>query len=242
VVWRGLPLVLLLTVLAAPVARAQVEAGDGCGPAERSLRYRDLAFAAYAQGPVTAYAAPDRDALRTFARVNQNGVDMVFGVLGVKRDRDCGAAWYRVQLPMRPNGSVGWVRAADVALDPVRTRIEVDMSERRLWFFRDGKVAMEATVGVGAQGTPTPTGKYYVNQRFYTLDRGGPFGPGAIGISAFSPVLKDWAQGGPVAIHGTNLPSTVGRAASYGCIRIHNRVLRRLLWATETGSPVVIHR
>ena len=40
--------------------------------------------------------------------------------------------------------------------------------------------------------------------------RSGPFGPGGIGISAFSPVLTGWAQGGPIAIHGTNQPASIG--------------------------------
>src|SRR2546423_7621812 len=40
--------------------------------------------------------------------------------------------------------------------------------------------------------------------RLIPTDPSGPYGPGAIGISAFSNVLTGWAQGGPVAIHGTN--------------------------------------
>jgi hypothetical protein len=239
---RSLPLVLLvLASFTAPAAHAQPEVGDGCGQAKRVLREPGLAFAAYANGPVRAFARPGGELLREFSRMNQNDVETAFGVLAVTRDRSCEAAWYEVQLPMRPNGSVGWVRAEDVTLEAVRTRLEVDISKHRIWFFRDGKVVVSATAGIGTAGTPTPTGSYYVNQRFYTLDPWGPFGPGAIGISAFSPVLEDWAQGGPIAIHGTDDPSSVGRAASHGCIRIHNHVLRRLLWATETGSPVLIH-
>jgi lipoprotein-anchoring transpeptidase ErfK/SrfK len=239
---RGLPLVLLLlAALAAPVAHAQPEIGNGCGPAKQSLRTPGLAFAAYAKGPVRAFSAPGGEALRTFGRFNQNDVRTVFGALAVTRDAVCRPTWYQVQLPTRPNGAVGWVAADRVSLEPVRTRIEVDLSAHRLRFFRDGRLVSRTTVGSGKKTTPTPTGSYYVNQRFYTLDPEGPFGPGAIGISAFSPVLKDWAQGGPIAIHGTNLPATVGRAASYGCIRVRNHVLRRLLWATDTGSPVVIH-
>ena len=108
-------------------------------------------------------------------------------------------------------------------------------------FFRDGRLVLATTAGIGTSGTPTPTGHYYVNQRLRAPDPSGPYGPGAIGISAFSPVLIHWAQGGPIAIHGTNDPSSVGRSASHGCIRIENRLLRRLLRATETGSPVNIH-
>jgi hypothetical protein len=237
----GLPLAFLLAaVLAAPVAEAQPEAGEGCGAAKRSLRDPSLAFAAYANGPVHAFASPGGEVLRSFGQINQNGVRTAFGVLAVSRDTSCRAAWYQVQLPMRPNGVVGWVKTEAVTLDPVRTRLEVDISEHQLRFFRDGRLMLRATAGTGTGKTPTPTGSYYVNQRLYASDPSGPFGPGAIGISAFSPVLRDWAQGGPIAVHGTNDPSSVGRSASHGCIRVDNSLVRQLLRATETGSPVVI--
>jgi hypothetical protein len=237
---RGFALVLLLALLAAPVAHARPEPGDGCGPGKRSLRERDFAFAVYANGPVRAFKAPGGEVLQSFSRLNRNGVRTVFGVLAVRHDRSCEASWYEVQLPIRPNGSVGWVKADDVILEPVRTRLEVDLSAHRVSLFRNGRLVVRATTATGALETPTPTGSYYVNQRFRILDSSGRFGPAAIGISAFSPVLQEWAQGGPIAIHGTNNPSSVGRAASFGCLRVHNRVARRLLWATETGSPVVI--
>jgi L,D-transpeptidase catalytic domain len=239
---RSLLLVLLTSVLfTPPAAEAQPEVGEGCGPAKQSLRQPDLAFAAYARGPVRAFATPGGKLLRTFGRLNQNGVETAFGVLAVQRDPSCDASWYHVQLPVRPNGAVGWVKADEVELDAVRTRIEVDISKHRVWLYRDGRLMAKVTAGMGTQWTPTPTGSFYVNQRFRILNSSGPFGPGAIGISAFSPVLTGWAQGGPIAIHGTNDPSSVGRSASNGCIRIHNHDLRRVLSATETGSPVVIH-
>jgi lipoprotein-anchoring transpeptidase ErfK/SrfK len=93
---------------------------------------------------------------------------------------------------------------------------------------------------VGAEITPTPTGDYYVNQRLTAPDPWGPFGPAALGISAFSPVLQDWVQGGPIAIHGTNDPSSIGAAASHGCIRVRNDILERIFRATLAGTPVAI--
>ena len=80
-----------------------------------------------------------------------------------------------------------------------------------------------------------------MNQRLVPTDPTGPFGPGAVGISAFSPVLTGWAQGGPVAIHGTNQPWSIGHSVSNGCIRIPNPAARRLLWAAVEGTPVIIH-
>ena len=179
--------------------------------------------------------------MRVFPRRNVNGVDTVFGVLAVLRDRRCEPAWYRVQLPIRPNGATGYVRAAAVAPFVVHTRIEADLSKRRIDFFRDGRRLLRATAGIGSSSTPTPVGRYYVNQRLRPTDPSGPFGPGAIGISAFSPVLTAWAQGGPIAIHGTSDPSSVGRAVTHGCLRIANPELARMFLAMPEGTPVFIH-
>lgn len=239
--WGLPPALLILVALAAPAAHAGLAVGRGCDAGPRRLGDDARAYAAYANGPVQAFSAPSGKRLQRFGRINQNGVSTVFGVRAVVRDADCKAAWYRVQLPIRPNGATGFVAADAVTVQAVRTRLDVDLSSRRLLFYRDGRLVLTASAGIGTSGTPTPTGRYYVNQRLQALDPAGPFGPGAIGISAFSPVLTGWAQGGPIAVHGTNDPSSVGRLASHGCIRIANSILRRLLYATDTGAPVLIH-
>jgi lipoprotein-anchoring transpeptidase ErfK/SrfK len=231
---------LVAAALSAPVAQARVVVGEAC-PGERSVSAPGLAYAAYAKGPVVARSSPEGRVVRRFGRLNQNGVRTVFGVVSVALSPTCQPLGYHVQLPIRPNGSNGFVKLAAVAVHPVRTRIEVDLSSHRLTLFRDDRQVLTTTAGIGADGTPTPTGVYYVNQRLRPDDPTGSFGPGAIGISAFSPTLTDWAQGGPVAIHGTNDPSSVGRSASHGCIRVQNPVLRVLYRATRPGTPVVIH-
>src|SRR5205085_4183162 len=128
--------------------------------------------------------------------------------------------------------------ASDVDLGYVRTRLEIDLSQRRITLFRGGKAVLATTTAIGSPATPTPTGRYYVNQRLIPSDPSGPFGPGAIGISAFSNVLTGWAQGGPIAIHGTNEPWSIGRNVSNGCIRLPNATLKRLFDAIPAGTPV----
>ena len=125
---------------------------------------------------------------------------------------------------------------------PVRTRITVDLSERRVRLYRSGKLVLSSSAAVGSSATPTPLGRYYVNQRLIPDDPSGPFGPGAVGISAFSPVLTGWAQGGPIAIHGTNERWSIGHAVSNGCIRLPNTVLRRLFAQALAGTPVLIRK
>ncbi len=197
-------------------------------------------YAAVVQERAQAYRTPDGRQLASFGPKNVNGVPTVFGVLAKRVDADCEAKWYRVQLPLKPNGSIGWVRASDVKLAPVTTRIVVDLSERRVTLFDHGEHVLDATAAIGSPQTPTPLGRYYVNQRLVPDDVSGPFGPGAIGISAFSEVLTGWTQGGPIAIHGTNRPDLLGRAVSNGCIRVRNDLLRQLFERTLAGTPVTV--
>ncbi len=217
-------------------------AGAQCRPGASGVGSAQVAVAAVVRRQAVAYRRPGGHPFARFGRLNQNGVPTVFRVLEAVRARDCTSRWYRVQLPIKPNGVTGYVRAASVQMERVRTRIVVDLSARRLTFFRNGRRVLGTTVAVGSQATPTPTGSYYVNQRLVPLDTSGPFGPGAIGISAFSTVLTGWTQGGPVAIHGTNEPWSIGRAVSNGCVRVDNRVLRRLFAETPAGTPVQIRR
>ena len=199
------------------------------------------AYAVDAPRGAVAFRRPGGAVVARFGPKNVNDYPTVFGVVGVVRGRDCAPQWYRVQLPMKPNGATGFVRAGAVHLDTVPTRIVVEVAKRRLTLYRKAKPVLRATVAVGSPSTPTPTGRFYVNQRLVPADAGGPFGPGAVGISAFSTVLTGWTQGGPVAIHGTNEPWSIGHAVSNGCIRLPNATLKKVFRAALAGTPVIIN-
>jgi hypothetical protein len=225
----------------AKTASPRVVKSETCKPGLRRLGSRRVAYAAVVQQPTRVFRRPGRAAFARFGLKNVNGVETVFGVTGAVLTRSCRATWYHVQLPMRPNGASGYVRARDLWLTKVRTRIVVDVSARRLSFFRRGRLVLRARAAVGSGATPTPYGHFYVNQRLIPANPNGPYGPGAIGISAFSNVLTGWTQGGPVAIHGTNEPWSIGRAVSNGCVRLPNPVVWRLFRATPAGTPVIVH-
>jgi hypothetical protein len=225
------------TTAAAEPPPEPVKCRDG---REARMRHRTEAYGAVLRRRTIAYKRPDGRRLKTFKKVNLNGAQTVLGVVGVVTDSSCAPAWYRVQLPMRPNGATGYVRAEDVELFWLQTRIRVDLSARRIVLLRGGKRVLAVTAAVGSSETPTPTGRYYVNQILKSADPAGPYGPLAIGISAFSPVLTGWTQGGPIAIHGTNQPLSIGQAVSNGCLRVPNDVVRRLFRLVPAGTPVVI--
>jgi L,D-transpeptidase-like protein len=235
-------------VLAGCGAGAQTHGVEGavtrlCHPGvQRSVGSRDVAWAAVAVRPTTAFRRPGGQPIQRFGLRNANGVPTVFGVVGERLDRHCRATWLHVALPIRPNGAAGWVRTSHVQELAVHARITVDLSERRVRLYRQGRLVLSSRAAIGSSATPTPLGRYYVNQRLIPNDPGGPYGPGAVGISAFSPVLTGWAQGGPIAIHGTNEPWSIGHAVSNGCIRLPNAVLRRLFEQALAGTPVQIKR
>jgi lipoprotein-anchoring transpeptidase ErfK/SrfK len=198
------------------------------------------AYAGAAPVGAIAYRRPGGKVVARFGPKNVNNYPTVFGVVAAVVRPDCTPRWYRVQLPKKPNGVTAFVRARALSVDAVSSRVLVDISQRRLTLYQSGKPVLTATVAVGSPSTPTPTGHFYVNQRLVPTEPGGPFGPGAIGISAFSNVLTGWVQGGPVAIHGTNEPWSIGHAVSNGCIRLPNPTLEKVFRETPAGTPVII--
>src|SRR5581483_1131193 len=158
---RGL--LVLLVVLAALSATTAGAGGarSACGAAVHPLGTRRVAYAGYAPRGAVAYRTPGGSVLARFGARNVNEYPTVFAVRGWVLGRDCRTRWYRVQLPIRPNGSTGWARGGALELERVATRIVVDLSERRLRLYRSGRLVLRAAVGIGSPRTPTPTGSYY---------------------------------------------------------------------------------
>ncbi|HKI91717.1 MAG TPA: L,D-transpeptidase [Gaiellaceae bacterium] len=179
--------------------------------------------------------------LARVGRIDVNGYPTVLGVVGARRTpRACAPVAYRVQLPVPPNNRSGWISAGAVRVFTVTTRVVVDLPARRLVAYRAGEPVLRARVAIGSPQTPTPRGRYFVNERWLLASPDGPFGVAALGISAHSDVLRNWVEGGPIALHGTNEPATIGQAVSHGCIRLANADMRRLLRLAPAGTVVVI--
>jgi hypothetical protein len=151
-----------------------------------------------------------------------------------------GRLWVRVRLPVLPNGTQGWVlRSALSGYTFVDTHLVISLRHRSLTLYRAGRAIFRAPVGIGAKGTPTPRGQFYIRDRL----RGyaSPFyGPIAFGTSARSAVLTEWPAGGYIGIHGTNAPQLIPGRPSHGCIRMRDRALLRLARLLPVGTPVTI--
>jgi lipoprotein-anchoring transpeptidase ErfK/SrfK len=151
-----------------------------------------------------------------------------------------GQVWYRVSIPMRPNGTYGWIPAKTVSLKPTHSQIVVDIRTRTIDIYRFGKRRWHAIVAVGAPGRETPVGHYFVAARFVPYH--DPFlGVFAVETSAYSK-LTEWPGGGVVGIHGTDEPQLLGRAVSHGCVRVANATARRLQALAPLGTPIWIKK
>ena len=159
-------------------------------------------------------------------------------VLATASARDAtGRLWLRLRLQLRPNGTLGWVPAATVAVTPIQDRIVVHQRTRTIDLLRDGRVLVHARVAIGAPGWDTPRGEFYVTARFVPKD---PFlGAFAFETSAYSK-LTDWPGGGIVGIHGTSAPGLIGQAVSHGCVRVSNTTARLLQRHVKLGTPISI--
>ncbi len=149
--------------------------------------------------------------------------------------------WVHVYLPLRPNGSTGWVRAEAVKLLRNPYRVVVRLCTHRMYVFRGQKLFLKAKTVVGKPSTPTPKGTFFIVDLLRPPDPNGAYGPYTYDLSAHSDVLKTFAGGdGHVAIHGTNEPWLLGQSASHGCIRVANPVIRKLERVLPLGTPVLI--
>jgi lipoprotein-anchoring transpeptidase ErfK/SrfK len=214
-----------------------------CAAAVASVGSPRVAYAALVTNGAVVREAPQgrSPVVGRLGRLNEHGFREVLGVIGVHTSVRCRPDWYHVRLSVLPNGTTGWVRASEVHAYGVRSRIAVDLSQRRLRLYRSGRLALEAPVAIGASATPTPVGRYFVNERYVLPDASGPFGPSALGISAHSAALQHvWVDNGPIGIHGTNEPWSIGRASSHGCIRVANDAMRRLFRLAPAGTPVTV--
>jgi lipoprotein-anchoring transpeptidase ErfK/SrfK len=198
---------------------------------------------AVAQIPV--YEAPGGAELRTMENPRLiNGdpnaaVPTVFLVKDAPVAEDC--AWVEVYLPVRPNGSTGWVRRSDVAITANPYRLVADLDAFTLTLYRAGEEVEVIPIAVASDNTPTPGGLYYITELVKTPNPGGAYGPYAYGLSGFSDVHQTFNGGpGQLGIHGTNQPQLIGQKVSNGCIRMRNEDITALAEVLPLGVPVEV--
>ena len=156
-----------------------------------------------------------------------------------------GRMWLKVRLPVRPNGTAGWIPRDRVELSLSRHFILVDLSQRHLSLLGDGRLLARFRVVIGASSTPTPRGLFAIYDRVRQRNPRGFTGPMVLPLTAHSRHLRRY-DGGPglVALHGrggASLIDPLGSAKSHGCLRMNNSRVRALAKIMK-GTAVRIRR
>ena len=154
-----------------------------------------------------------------------------------------GTPWLDVMLPGRPNGSTGWIAQQGTRTASTAWSIRVDLARRRVGAYRQGKLVKAFAAVVGKPSTPTPTGRFFVEETVQ-MRAGEPGGPYALTLSARSNVLQEFKGGpGQIGIHGReDLGGRLGSAESHGCMRLATASIDWLAARIGPGVPVVIRR
>ncbi len=219
----------LIAYLAAAVVAASHAAAPPNG-ATATLAARPL------HGSVVLRTRPDGPRLVRVGPRGALGGPVVFGVVAVR------GRWVEVTAEALPNGHYGWAEfGRDVSVEPVQWELRASLSRRELYVLRGGRLVRTIPVGIGAPGSPTPTGRFAVAEKVT-----GPFGPAygccILALTARQPHLPPgWNTRITyyVAIHAG---SGQGSAVSAGCLHATEADVRYLMRTVPLGTAVQILR
>jgi hypothetical protein len=190
---------------------------------------------AFTSGPTTLYREPGgRVRIRLSARTEW-GSPRIFGVVRHRGD------WVAVQAPELGNGELAWMPANRARIDCVRWSMHVDLSRRRLSVERNGTTVRRFEIAIGRSGNPTPRGRFSVTDKLRVTDPGSPYGCCVLALSGHQTRLPaSWPGGDRLAVHATRELSSIGKAASLGCMRVTSSQARWLIRTIPLGAPLFV--
>ena len=194
---------------------------------------------AVVRGRVALSDRPGGPARLRVGSTTEFGSPRVLGVAARRGD------WLGVVATERPNDRLAWVRRESPGLAVRRTRwsLHADLSARSLTLRKGRRRVQRMTVAIGRPGSETPTGRFAVTDKLSGSRFGPYYGCCILALSGHQPnTPPGWTGGNRLAIHGTDSPSTIGAAASAGCLRAADTDLRRLMRRVPLGTLVFIRR
>jgi lipoprotein-anchoring transpeptidase ErfK/SrfK len=127
----------------------------------------------------------------------------------------------------------------------VETRLQLDLSDRRLSLYADNELVGSYTVAVGKPGWETPIGDYSIlhmaidpiweNPWTGELIYPGPTNPMGRAVIVFHTIGDDM-----IAFHGTPDEGLLGQAVSHGCVRMRNEDILAMYDIVRRGTPVSV--
>jgi lipoprotein-anchoring transpeptidase ErfK/SrfK len=132
------------------------------------------------------------------------------------------------------------------AVTSVGPAIIIERSRYRLTLWRAGK-RRTFGIAVGQPSFPTPSGTFQIvtkqrNPTWFPPDSPWAAGLGPVPPGVDNPLGTRWmgTSAPAIGIHGTPISSSIGTAASHGCIRMHIGDAEYLYDQIEVGTPVRI--
>ena len=180
---------------------------------------------------------PGGDAAALVGSTTQFGSPRVLNVAARR------GAWLGVVTDEQPNGQLAWVRAKDPALRAGRTSwsIHADLSERSARAAPGRPHHQAAERGGGHLHLAHAPGRYAVTDKIDGSRYGAYYGCCILALTGHQTnPPPGWTGGDRLAIHGTDVPSSIGSAASAGCLRAADADLQVLMARTPLGTPVFV--
>ncbi len=130
---------------------------------------------------------------------------------------------------------------------PQADRIVLKLGDRRVYVYDGDRVIDSYPVAIGAPGTPTPTGQFEIfqmieNPAWQSPWTGEVFPPGANSALGLRWIGFTEMPNGIIGFHGTPTVSSIGRAASNGCVRLRNEDVLSLYSHVRMGMTVVVEQ
>lgn len=158
---------------------------------------------------------------------------------GIYHKKTCAALkQFQQEHHLKANGIVGrktwqrllvgetFPRQSDVSQTQPVINVHVDTRILTLVYYQSIRTY---PVAVGRPSLPTPPGQWTIVQK--AVDPGGPFGVRWMRLSI---------PFGSYGIHGTNNPSSIGKAVSHGCVRMYNSDVIEVYDLSPIGTRVNI--
>ncbi|NHN31003.1 L,D-transpeptidase [Paenibacillus agricola] len=151
-----------------------------------------------------------------------------------------------VSLLVNPNSPFVYAKAPLPleALQEEGVYVEINKKNNLLTVFVNGRSTYRFQVATGRSNGLTPEGEFhivtkivkpwYVRKQIPGGHKDNPLGTRWLGISV--PGTGGYSYG----IHGTNRPYSIGRHASSGCVRMHNKDIEWLYRHIPLGTKVII--
>jgi lipoprotein-anchoring transpeptidase ErfK/SrfK len=128
--------------------------------------------------------------------------------------------------------------SAQVFAEGGARRLVISIPDRKIALLEDGRIVKIYGIAVGKRSTPSPSGNFHIASRVVKptwIQPGKVVGPGPA-----NPLGTRWMGLGykGYGIHGTNRPTSIGKAVSHGCIRMRNQDVEELFELVQVGDEV----